>query len=241
MATTLEPHRTRRRPTRRTGTASSRPWRTSTTTSSTRSRAGCPRGLTGHALPQRPGQERGRRQALRAPVRRRRAALAVRVRRQAGPLPQSLRAHHALPRRARRRQAGRCATTASSARAARSATRSGCRRTSPTRASSTTRATCSRCTRAGARGSSIPTRSRRSASTTTTASSSSSYTYSAHPTWDPATGELYNFGIQYGPRTKLRTYRVDTQRQAAPPARDQPALRDAQPRLRADVAATWCS
>ena len=37
----------------------------------------------------------------------------------------------------------------------------------------------------------------------------SSYTYSAHPTWDPATGELYNFGIQYGPRTKLRTYRVD--------------------------------
>jgi all-trans-8'-apo-beta-carotenal 15,15'-oxygenase len=38
----------------------------------------------------------------------------------------------------------------------------------------------------------------------------SSYTYSAHPTWDPATGELYNFGIQYGPRTKLRTYRVDS-------------------------------
>jgi all-trans-8'-apo-beta-carotenal 15,15'-oxygenase len=38
----------------------------------------------------------------------------------------------------------------------------------------------------------------------------SSYTYSAHPTWDPATGELYNFGIQYGPRTKLRTYRIDS-------------------------------
>jgi all-trans-8'-apo-beta-carotenal 15,15'-oxygenase len=37
-----------------------------------------------------------------------------------------------------------------------------------------------------------------------------SYTYSAHPTWDPETRELYNFGIQYGPRTKLRTYRVDT-------------------------------
>ena len=35
------------------------------------------------------------------------------------------------------------------------------------------------------------------------------YAYSAHPTWDPATGELYNFGIQYGPRTKLRTYRID--------------------------------
>ena len=51
---------------------------------------------------------------------------------------------------------------------------------------------------------------RRSASTTTTASSSSSSTYSAHPTWDPATRELYNFGIQYGPKTKLRTYRVDT-------------------------------
>jgi all-trans-8'-apo-beta-carotenal 15,15'-oxygenase len=38
----------------------------------------------------------------------------------------------------------------------------------------------------------------------------SSYTYSAHPTWDPATGELYNFGIQYGARTRLRTYRVDS-------------------------------
>ena len=35
------------------------------------------------------------------------------------------------------------------------------------------------------------------------------YTYSAHPTWDPATGELFNFGIQYGRKTRLRTYRVD--------------------------------
>jgi all-trans-8'-apo-beta-carotenal 15,15'-oxygenase len=35
------------------------------------------------------------------------------------------------------------------------------------------------------------------------------YSYSAHPTWDPATRELYNFGIQYGPRTRLRTYKVD--------------------------------
>jgi all-trans-8'-apo-beta-carotenal 15,15'-oxygenase len=38
----------------------------------------------------------------------------------------------------------------------------------------------------------------------------SSYTYSAHPTWDPTTRELYNFGIQYGRVTKLRTYRIDT-------------------------------
>jgi all-trans-8'-apo-beta-carotenal 15,15'-oxygenase len=35
------------------------------------------------------------------------------------------------------------------------------------------------------------------------------YSYSAHPTWDPNTGDLFNFGIQYGPRTKLRTYRID--------------------------------
>jgi all-trans-8'-apo-beta-carotenal 15,15'-oxygenase len=35
------------------------------------------------------------------------------------------------------------------------------------------------------------------------------YTYSAHPTWDPVTGELFNFGIQYGRKTMLRTYRVD--------------------------------
>jgi len=35
------------------------------------------------------------------------------------------------------------------------------------------------------------------------------YTYSAHPTWDPDTGDLFNFGIQYGPKTRLRTYRID--------------------------------
>jgi all-trans-8'-apo-beta-carotenal 15,15'-oxygenase len=35
------------------------------------------------------------------------------------------------------------------------------------------------------------------------------YAYSAHPTWDPSTGELFNFGIQYGQKTRLRTYRVD--------------------------------
>ena len=63
-----------------------------------------------------------------------------------------------------------------------------------------------------------------------------SYTYSAHPTWDPATRELYNFGIQYGPRTKLRTYRVDTRGKPASPARDQPPVRDPQPRLRPHAA-----
>jgi all-trans-8'-apo-beta-carotenal 15,15'-oxygenase len=35
------------------------------------------------------------------------------------------------------------------------------------------------------------------------------YSYSAHPTWDPATGDLFNFGIQFGRRTRLRTYRID--------------------------------
>jgi all-trans-8'-apo-beta-carotenal 15,15'-oxygenase len=35
------------------------------------------------------------------------------------------------------------------------------------------------------------------------------YAYSAHPSFDPATGDLFNFGIQFGRRTKLRTYRVD--------------------------------
>jgi all-trans-8'-apo-beta-carotenal 15,15'-oxygenase len=35
------------------------------------------------------------------------------------------------------------------------------------------------------------------------------YSYSAHPTFDPSTGDLFNFGIQFGRRTKLRTYRVD--------------------------------
>jgi all-trans-8'-apo-beta-carotenal 15,15'-oxygenase len=35
------------------------------------------------------------------------------------------------------------------------------------------------------------------------------HAFSAHPKLDPATGELFNFGIQYGPRTRIRTYRVD--------------------------------
>jgi all-trans-8'-apo-beta-carotenal 15,15'-oxygenase len=33
--------------------------------------------------------------------------------------------------------------------------------------------------------------------------------FSAHPKWDPATGEMFNFGLDYGLRTKLRCYRVD--------------------------------
>jgi all-trans-8'-apo-beta-carotenal 15,15'-oxygenase len=36
------------------------------------------------------------------------------------------------------------------------------------------------------------------------------YAMSAHPHWDPATGEMFNFGIQYGRRTRLHTYRIDT-------------------------------
>lgn len=33
--------------------------------------------------------------------------------------------------------------------------------------------------------------------------------FSAHPKIDPATGELFNFGIDYGPKTTLTAYRVD--------------------------------
>ena len=55
----------------------------------------------------------------------------------------------------------------------------------------------------------------------------SSYTYSAHPTWDPATGELYNFGIQYGPTHEAAHVPGRPRGQAAPPARDQPPVRDA--------------
>ena len=35
------------------------------------------------------------------------------------------------------------------------------------------------------------------------------HAFSAHPKLDPATGELFNFGIQYGPRTRIRTYKID--------------------------------
>ncbi len=34
------------------------------------------------------------------------------------------------------------------------------------------------------------------------------HAFSAHPKIDPATGELFNFGVTYGPRTKIHSYRV---------------------------------
>jgi all-trans-8'-apo-beta-carotenal 15,15'-oxygenase len=34
------------------------------------------------------------------------------------------------------------------------------------------------------------------------------HAFSAHPKVDPATGELFNFGVAYGPRTKITSYRV---------------------------------
>jgi all-trans-8'-apo-beta-carotenal 15,15'-oxygenase len=35
------------------------------------------------------------------------------------------------------------------------------------------------------------------------------HAFSAHPKLDPLSGELFNFGVQYGPRTRIRTYRID--------------------------------
>jgi len=35
------------------------------------------------------------------------------------------------------------------------------------------------------------------------------HAFSAHPKLDPRSGELFNFGVQYGPRTRIRTYRID--------------------------------
>lgn len=34
------------------------------------------------------------------------------------------------------------------------------------------------------------------------------HAFSAHPKFDPVSGEMFNFGVQYGPRTRIRTYRV---------------------------------
>ena len=62
------------------------------------------------------------------------------------------------------------------------------------------------------------------------------YTYSAHPTWDPATGELFNFGIQYGRKTQPAHVPGGPRGQASSPAVDPTAVRDAEPRLRADEA-----
>jgi all-trans-8'-apo-beta-carotenal 15,15'-oxygenase len=35
------------------------------------------------------------------------------------------------------------------------------------------------------------------------------HAFSAHPKYDPRTGEMFNFGVDYVPRTKIRTYKVD--------------------------------
>ena len=156
-------------------------------------------------------------------------------------LPQPLRAHDPLPRRACGRQAGDAQLRpAAPGRAARQRfPDAGERRRTP--ASSTTPATCSPSTRAAGRGSSTPTRWRPIGEYDFDGELKGGYTYSAHPTWDPATGELFNFGIQYGRRTKLRTYRVDARGRLHHLQRDHAALRDDEPRLRAHASATWSS
>jgi all-trans-8'-apo-beta-carotenal 15,15'-oxygenase len=35
------------------------------------------------------------------------------------------------------------------------------------------------------------------------------FPFSAHPHWDPNTREIYNFGMVYGPRSSVATYRID--------------------------------
>jgi all-trans-8'-apo-beta-carotenal 15,15'-oxygenase len=35
------------------------------------------------------------------------------------------------------------------------------------------------------------------------------HAFSAHPKYDPRTGDMFNFGVEYGPRTRIRCYRVD--------------------------------
>jgi all-trans-8'-apo-beta-carotenal 15,15'-oxygenase len=35
------------------------------------------------------------------------------------------------------------------------------------------------------------------------------HAFSAHPKYDPVTGEMFNFGVEYFPRARIRTYKVD--------------------------------
>ncbi len=37
----------------------------------------------------------------------------------------------------------------------------------------------------------------------------SAYAFSAHPKYDPRTGDMFNFGVAYGRRTRIRCYRVE--------------------------------
>ncbi|WP_067695985.1 carotenoid oxygenase family protein [Nocardia jejuensis] len=50
--------------------------------------------------------------------------------------------------------------------------------------------------------------------------------FSAHPKWDPATGDMYNFGLDLLPTPRIRTYRIDRagrlHRLATIPLRDLP-------------------
>ena len=68
-----------------------------------------------------------------------------------------------------------------------------------------------------------------------------SFTYSAHPTWDPATARALQLRDPVRPAHEAAHVPRRHAREAAPSARDQPALRDDQSRLCADVRSTWCS
>ena len=57
--------------------------------------------------------------------------------------------------------------------------------------------------------------------------------FSAHPKRDPDTGELFNFGVDYGARCTLTPYRL-AKGDAHGAAEGHPALRGDEPRLRAD-------
>ena len=64
--------------------------------------------------------------------------------------------------------------------------------------------------------------------------------FSAHPKIDPDTGELFNFGIDYGARTTLTPYRIDKGVVTRLPPVTLP-YRGHEPRFRADATTTWCS
>ena len=150
------------------------------------------------------------------------------------PLREPVRAHDALPGRACGRQAACCAATVSSAPAARWATLPHAGERRQHERPRTTRVTCSPSRKAGVRGSSIPTRSRHRRVRLRRRAEEPLHVLRP-PDLGSGTGELYNFGIQYGRRTKLRTYRVDARGQLHHLQPVTPAVRDHQPRLRADA------
>ena len=202
-------------------------------------------GVARHPVPQRRRAQRPRRPLVSPLVRRRRNDLGDPLRRRRHPLSQSLRPDPELPRRNARRphRPPRLRQDAAGRRHRQRAAPAGQRVEHLGRRRRTNG--CCRCGKAARPMRSIRARSRRLGVEDFGGQVSA---FSAHPKTDPRSGELFNFGIDYGRKTTLDAVSTARRRAHALYA-DRAALPGDEPRLRADgelsrrsaSARSWCT